>query len=377
METTNTFLASLKITILFLLISLFGCQQKEETIRVAFNLPLTGELSTYGVSIRDGARLAFDDLSSKYESDRININYRVDFQDNGGIARNAGTIFQRQRAQGYDFYVSGVKPQTMAIIDNVSSVGKPHFVWIFDAFVTSNYPNTYRTWVNYKYESIYYLKYIDVVRPEKVAIIYVNLPHTVEQFNDLILPELNERNIENVLIEQYPIDKNEFRDIAIKLRQFNPDLIIINGFKSNLLRIIPTFREYNLIKAGNTICTFDFLDAAEDLSNELKEGIRFVAPRFETREPREKTSDFRNRFNNRFNRSPRYTDAYAYDLMMVIDNLSVNSKLMNGTTDDFIQNLSFEGVTGYIEFDETGDIILELDVAYFENGILKYELLEQ
>ena len=65
----------------------------------------------------------------------------LDIQDNASDATTALTIFNGQKQKGNDIYVSGVKPQTMSIIDEVEKLSIPHFVWSFDAYVTKRYAN--------------------------------------------------------------------------------------------------------------------------------------------------------------------------------------------------------------------------------------------
>ena len=343
-----------------------GCKGKKEkdTISIAFNLPLSGELATYGVAIRDGVLFAIENIS---KNDSI-TKFRSDFQDNAGTPRNAVNIFLKQKRRNPDVYVSGVKPQTMSIIDQVETLNIPHFTWIFDAFVTERYQNVFRTWVNYKMESEKILEYVDRVDAKKVAITFVQLPHTEEQYLEIIIPELEKRNIEYV-VERYNIEKGDFRDIATRFRAFTPDLMLINGFKANLIPLVRNFREYALFEDGNALFTFDLLDASEELSNELLEGLKLVVPQFETRED---NVQWKNSFRSSFNREPRYTDAYAYDMLFAI----YEAYKRSGNTSNIQSNLlsmDFEGITGNVKFDKSGDLIVSLDIATYKNGKLDLE----
>jgi len=343
-----------------------GCKGKKEkgAISLAFNLPLTGELATYGVAIRDGVMFAIESISLKDSITKFNF----DFQDNAGTPRNAVNIFLKQKRKTPDVYISGVKPQTMSIIDQVETLNIPHFTWIFDAFVTENYNNVFRTWVNYKMEPIKILEYVDKINAKKIAITYIQLPHTDEEYQDIIIPELEKRNIEYI-VEKYNIEKGDFRDIATRFRAHNPDLMIINGFKANLIPLVRNFREYSLFDGTNALFTFDLLDAAEELSADLLEGLKLVVPQFETRED---NLQWKRSFRNRFNREPRYTDAYAYDMVFAI----YHAYKKKSNNKDLINNLlsvNFNGITGDVKFDASGDMIISLDIATFINGRLEHD----
>ena len=334
----------------------------ETTVRIAFNVPLTGALATYGTSIRDGAILAMEDIHSRDSS----VRFVCDFQDNASEPRNAVSVFMKQQNERPHVYVSGIKPQTMSIIDRVEELNIPHFSWIFDAFVTENYKNVFRTWVNYKMEAGKILQYVDELSPKKVAITYVHLPHSEEQYLKIIIPELQKRGID-FIVEKYPIEKNNFRDVAIKFKSYEPDLILINGFGVNFVPLVRHFREQVLFDGKNALFTFDLLDASEELSNELLEGLRLVIPSYEIQRQHQ---EWNIRFEQRFRRIPRYTDAYAYDMMCAI----YHAAKSKGDRDliDSLLSVKFDGITGKFIFDPSGDLIVTLGITEYKNGVLQH-----
>ena len=348
------------------IITLKWHQQNEQSdgktvIKVAFNVPMTGALATYGASIRDGAILAIEDIQAQDDS----ICFSCDFQDNTSEPKNAVNIFMKQKNESPDIYVSGIKPQTMSIIDRVDEMSIPHFTWIFDAFVTERHKNAFRTWVNYKMEPLKILQYVDELKPGKIAITYVQLPHAEEEYLEIIIPELQKRGID-FIVEKYPIEKNNFRDIAVKFKSYEPDLILINGFGINFIPLVKHFREQTLFNGKNALFTFDLLDASEELGNELLEGLRQVIPTYELQR---RHQAWNARFELRFNRSPRYTDAYAYDMMHAI----YHAKRSKDNHDLFgnLLSVEFDGITGRFIFDQSGDLIITLVIAEYLDGQLQ------
>src|ERR1043165_5701855 len=95
-----------------------SANQAAATVHVATNLPLTGPLGTYGSAVQRGATLAAEDLT---KSDPSGPTVQFDWKDNAGDPKNAVSIMQQQFLQPVDVYVSGVKPQTMAIIDQIKA----------------------------------------------------------------------------------------------------------------------------------------------------------------------------------------------------------------------------------------------------------------
>jgi branched-chain amino acid transport system substrate-binding protein len=352
-------------------VSVNGCNQqkeKEAKVNVAFNIPISGDFGIYGQTIRDGALFALEELNNK----GLQVKLNFDIQDNMGKPNNTISIMQKQFFKPIDIYVSGIKPQSMSIFDQIKEKGIPHFVWIFDAFICAQNKNTFRTWVSYKYEPEKYIQYIKFKNPSKIAITYVNLPHVDEEMNKILVPKLNEMSIssEKILIEVYDWTVKDFKDIVAKIKNFNPDLIILNGFQGNLVGLIKSLRSYSMINNGNVIVTYDMLDAASLLTKEELEGIRLIAPLFNIDEENIQLLQWKERFKKKFNRMPLYTDAYSYDMVQVIEDSAKRVKIPSTHKDwiESIRNTDIDGVTGKLKFDKDGDLILSLRIGAFRDG---------
>jgi branched-chain amino acid transport system substrate-binding protein len=340
----------------------------DKTVDIATNLPLTGNLATYGTAVQNGAMLAIDNLKKSDPSSCLNF----DWEDNAGAPNNAVGILQKQFLQTPEIYVSGVRPQTMAIKDQVTAKGIPHFVWIFDAFINKNSNNNFRTWVSYKIEPPIFLNYAKERAAKRVAIVYVQLPHSVEEFEKIVIPGLKKQGVQDILVEPFDFGKKDFKDIAVKIKNFNPDLIILNGFQGDLVGLVRALRPFGLINDGNTIATYDMLDAANILGASELEGIRVVAPIFVTRPDQGKVKLWKEQFRAKYNKEPLYTDAFAYDMAMIIHDTANRLKLP-ATSAQWIEALKttdIEGITGPLNFDSGGDLKTPLEVGVFREGKL-------
>lgn len=338
------------------------------TVAIAANVPMTGVLSYYGNAIREGATMAVDELPEGAGGARL----AIDWQDNGSDPKNTVGIMQQQFLRPVDVYISGVKPQAMAIKDAISTKGTPHFIFTFDVYVNQNSNNNLRTWPNYKLEAPVYLDYARSRGATRVAIVYVQLPHTSEEFNTLVIPGLKELGATEVYAEPFELGTKDFKDIAAKIRAFGPDLIILNGFQADLVGMIRAARPLGLIHDGNTICTYDLLDAATVLGPDELEGLRLVAPVFNTRPDREMTRLWRDRFQARYDEAPDYTHAYAYDMITIIADAATRLALP-ATAEQWISALrstGAEGVTGPLSFDEDGSLDSPVELGIYHDGKL-------
>jgi ABC-type branched-subunit amino acid transport system substrate-binding protein len=344
-------------------------QKQIPHVHVAANVPMTGVLSYYGNAIREGATMGVEDLAKG--PDHLQLD--VDWQDNGSDPKNTVSIMQQQYLKPIDIYISGVKPQAMAIKDAVTAKGTPHFVYTFDAFVNKTSTNNLRTWPNYKIEPPVYLEYARSRGARHVAIIYVQLPHASEEFNTLVIPGLKKMGISDIHAEPFELGKKDFKDVAVKIGSFKPDLIILNGFQADLVGMIRAMRPLGMIKEGNTIFTYDLLDAAKILGPDELEGLHMVAPVFDTRPDREKNKQWRARFQSRYNTTPDYTHAYAYDMIAIINDagkrLTLPAKPQQWIA--ALRATNMEGVTGPLRFDDDGSLMTPVELGVYHNGKLQ------
>nr|NQU93460.1 ABC transporter substrate-binding protein [Bacteroidota bacterium] len=357
------------LIILSITLSFSGCNNQgtkdKEVVKIACNIPLTGNLAVYGESVRNGIELA----QNEFKSDDADI-LSFDFQDNMGQSKNSVTVLNKHLLSNFDIYVTGVTQQTMAIIDKLEQIEKPYFVWGFTPLYLNSYESGFRTYVNFGIESDYYLKYVEKVKPKNVAFVFVNIAGTNLQYSEVLKPNLDKLGI-NLIAYPYDISTLNFNNIVTKIEGDQPDLIILNGFKEHVINLVKSFREHSLIKNGNTICSFDLLDAAPEMSNESLEGLVINAPIFESRKDNKTIMDWKAKYREQFKKEPLYTDAYAYDFANIILAIAKahNPKSSLSWKDNILQYQS-QGITGPIKFNDGGELILAIDVCKYSNGKL-------
>lgn len=357
--------------VLILLVLYFTNERPDrDYILVSANVPLTGDLGVYGEYVRDGANMAYSELKEQYPSVP---EIKFDWQDNRGDLRDTVSVFQRQNIDKPDLYISALKPQTAAITELVTTENIPHFTWILDVLINPNSDNNLRNWVNFKQEAEVFVNYLENKEFEKIYIIYANTDAADEEYEGIVRPALVKKGIknENIVSESFNLDRTDFRDIATKIKQFNPDFIIINGFIPHLVSMVKDFRNFGIIQNGNTIASLDMLDTAQLLSDWEIEGIVVAAPSYLI-EKTEKINQWESRFESIYNRKPTYHDAYAYDMVKVILEAAQNINFPAVSKDwiNEIRNTETIGITGEIKFDEDGSSITPMFPAVYRNGEL-------
>jgi branched-chain amino acid transport system substrate-binding protein len=328
------------------------------------NVPLTGALAFFGTAIRDGVEMAVAESSA-----RSAVEFH--WEDNRSSTAEAVTVLRKQLLEGPDIYLSGVKPQYLAIHDQLVETHLPHFVWVFDAHVRPHGENNYRTWVSFKIEPPLFIDYAKKVKPARIAIIYVQAPHTDEEYLGSIVPGLERAGFHDIKVDAYQMDKRDFLDIATRLSGWRPDLLILSGFPENYVPMIRALSQVKLIREGNTIASYDLADAAPLLPKSQVESIRVTTPSFLV-SPDARVLAWMQRFRERYQREPLYTHAYAFDMAMIILDAAARRLTTHAslTWKDALQATDIPGITGRLRFDEEGDLMTRVELGVLRGGKL-------
>lgn len=324
----------------------------------------------YGQSIRDAASLVLAEPAE----DSTQPTLEVDWQDNAGEARTAVTIMQKQLMQKPDIYLSGLKPQTMAIKEQVASSGVPHWMWVFDTSINSGNKakNNFRTYLNFKVEPPVVVDYAKNRKAKRVAILYVRLPSTEEEYEKVLVPALKRTGITDILVQPYDISTKDFKSFAVKVSQFKPDLIVLSAFQEGFVAIVRAFRPMGLVKDGQVLASYDMIDAARVLGKDELEGLRVTAPTFMIAPQNQAVVNWSAKFRKKLNREPLYTDFYAYDAFKMIGDAAKRMP-PDRTAIEWCKKISStesNGLTGSLAFDEDNSLKIKIAVAKFDNGKL-------
>lgn len=351
-------------TLIALLISCDNTNNKE--IRIACNMPMTGDLGYLGEQAQRGLTWALEE----YKDTLVNLEYNIsiDFQDNEGSAKNAMSIFQKQSLAHPDLYMSGVTSQTMSLAEAVKEKGYLHYIWSFTPLHLQSNDNMIRTWLNLGIEADQYVKIVQSRNCKRVAFAYVDIIGCRQQCEEFVIPALNSILPEcDIISIPYPVESTDMKNVILKIKNANPDLIIINGFKNHMINMIKYLHSYEMVKDNNIVGSFDLLDAATDLSSEELEGISMSVPLFMTEGSTPKYKEWAQSFEHKYGKKPEYTEVYAYDGgLMLIEAV----KIMKEKEIDFAKallNVNIEGITGRLHFMENGDLEVPIVLCTFKN----------
>ena len=340
----------------------FILPKDDRLIRVACNLPLTGDISIYGESVRNGYSLAYEDYIEKFSNNNIRV--EISYADNRGEQRCTTSVLQQQLLAGFDVYVSGVTQQTLAIKPMVDKLGCPHIIWSFYPLVLSEGENLFRTWLDH--EPSLFIKYLKSRKgARRVACVYLNAASGQELFNKYFIPQID-NDYEIVYNEAFDISQPDFKTIVAKIKGTSPDVIFVNGFEGHIIDLAKEFAVSGLKREGNIVFTFDLLDAKPKLADNILNGYVTVIPKC-IASPSKRLLQWTERFQKRIGRRPNYTDIYAYDGFSMLAEAMLHRE-DGETLISALHTTQLSGLTGQLSFDAAGKMNSNSAVYIVKDG---------
>lgn len=336
-----------------------GKEEQPDTLDVAINLPLSGPIAAFMDPYPTGLKMGLEeggtalDLPSSY--------FSLDVQDNAGKPSQAITVMQRQKMNGFDVYISGSTEMTLAIADEVDATKKPHFLITFDAYMTGKGPDRLRVLPNYKLEGPLWVEYAKRRGAKRIFMLTLNNPPIEEEFAKIVEPGVEALGAE-FHRERFEWTGSDYRALALKAKEYQPDLIMVNGYSVHLYPAISALRSQGLIKDHNTIAALDFGDLLyNDTPKAELMDVAFVSPMFEIPGAVPDSAEWRKRYRERTGKRPSYVAAYAYDTGRML--AATYSKNAEPTKADMVAVLPMDGVSGKVAVDAEGDLASTLTIA--------------
>ena len=320
----------------------------DEQLSIAMNLPMTGLMSAYGIPYANGVKMGIQD---ELKENNIPLSsLKIDMGDNQSKTAEAVTLLQRQQFNGFNVYVSGLSDASRASAAILDSTEIPHFFVAFDMDGILANSNRIRILPNANLEIPAFIKFIEQKKPKKAFIISYNNKSIQSFVYKGLKPYLDQNGID-YQIEKLDTNFSDFRILALKVKEFNPDVILINHYDFGLIKIIPTLKEQNLIQNNNTYVCLDMIELVNthtDLS--ITKDIIYSNTFFNIHP----NQNFISNYKKEFGKEPTYFSAYGYDAGRLVAKVWIRDEKVS--KEAIIKQTPYQGVSGVIELNSHGDL---------------------
>jgi branched-chain amino acid transport system substrate-binding protein len=338
-----------------------GAQQEESKIYVGLAVPLTGDSSMYGETVRNGVLFGVDEVNATGGINGKKI--EIIAQDDKGNPKEAVLVAQKLAEDKRLFAVIGHVNSTCTIaalpiyaeagltVLNTSSSAR--------RITELGYKNFFRTLMHDGLQGpATIVVAVEKLGHKRIACIVANNDYGLGLLN--IVKERAEsyrdRGVSIVAVETYmPGTDKDFSPQLTKINTANPDVLLVLGDYNEAGLIIRQMKTagMNMDRVLASACSNPIL---VDLAGvEAAEGT-YVVDTWDATNPRPEVQAFVQKFKAKYGRNPDQREAHGYEMPFIIKKAIVDYGATKENLSDVLRQLEFIGPTGLTKFNEEGDV---------------------
>jgi len=355
-----------------IVLSGFGIGQEEVTIGLLG--PMTGTAAQSGNNMRDAVALGIEEVN---ESNRLpGTTLRmvvVDDEGNPTVSKSGNTrLVYKEKA----IVVIGAVHSscTLANMEVTKEAGVPQITPISTSPEITQKGNKwiFRTAATDAIQAENIVKIaLEKLNKKRLAVIYV-LDDYGRDATKVLLDVSNRMGYPPVAVESFNPDDKDFSSQLLKIKEKNADTLIIWSLYEPAALIAKQGAQMGLqiqLMGGGGLTNSKYVELAGEATNGT---IMCQTYHPSSKEPH--IVSFTEKFKEKYGRNPDPNAAQSYDAIMIVvaalEKVGVDDK--SKIRDAIASTLNFNGVTGIISFDDTGDAPRDMKVIQIRNG--EYEL---
>lgn len=343
---------------------------KPETIKIGGMAPLTGALAIYGVTTTNGAELAVKEINENGGVLGKKIEYVM--LDTKGDSTEAVMAYNKL----VDEKVAGIigevtsKP-TLAVAEVAVQDNMPLITPTgTQVDITEVGPNIFRVCFTNPYQG----KVLTITSKERlgadtVAVMLNNSSDYSDGIAKAFIEESEKLGMKVMGVEGYSDGDKDFRPQLTKLAAMNPDVILIPEYYEQAALIATQAREVGVKSIFVGSDGWDGIAKTLDQSAYAAIENSYFTNHFSMEDQSEKIQDFLKDYREAYKEDPSAFSALGYDAVYMMKSAIEKA----GSTDkqkivDALKGIEYDGVTGYLTFDDHNNPIKAVTVLKIENG---------
>ena len=343
---------------------------KPETIKIGGMAPLTGALAIYGVTTTNGAELAVKEINANGGVLGKKIEYVM--LDTKGDSTEAVMAYNKL----VDEKVAGIigevtsKP-TLAVAEVAVQDNMPLITPTgTQVDITEVGPNIFRVCFTNPYQG----KVLAITSKERlgantVAVMLNNSSDYSDGIAKAFIEESEKLGMKVMGVEGYSDGDKDFRPQLTKLAAMNPDVILIPEYYEQAALITTQAREVGVKSIFVGSDGWDGIAKTLDQSAYAAIENSYFTNHFSMEDQSEKIQDFLKDYREAYKEDPSAFSALGYDAVYMMKSAIEKA----GSTDkqkivDALKGIEYDGVTGYLTFDDHNNPIKAVTVLKIENG---------
>ena len=343
---------------------------KPETIKIGGMAPLTGALAIYGVTTTNGAELAVKEINENGGILGKKIEYII--LDTKGDSTEAVMAYNKL----VDEKVAGIigevtsKP-TLAVAEVAVQDNMPLITPTgTQVDITEVGPNIFRVCFTNPYQG----KVLAITSKERlgadtVAVMLNNSSDYSDGITKAFIEESEKLGMKVMGVEGYSDGDKDFRPQLTKLAAMNPDVVLIPEYYEQAALIATQAREVGVKSIFVGSDGWDGIAKTLDKSSYSAIENSYFTNHFSMEDQSEKIQNFLKDYRETYKEDPSAFSALGYDAIYMMKSAIEKA----GTTDkqkvvDALKGIEYDGITGYLTFDDHNNPVKAVTVLKIENG---------
>jgi branched-chain amino acid transport system substrate-binding protein len=343
---------------------------KPETIKIGGMAPLTGALAIYGVTTTNGAELAVKEINENGGVLGKKIEYVM--LDTKGDSTEAVMAYNKL----VDEKVAGIigeitsKP-TLAVAEVAVQDNMPLITPTgTQVDITEAGPNVFRVCFTNPYQG----KVLAITSKERlgadtVAVMLNNSSDYSDGITKAFIEESEKLGMKVMGVEGYSDGDKDFRPQLTKLAAMNPDVVLIPEYYEQAALIATQAREVGVKSIFIGSDGWDGIAKTLDKSSYSAIENSYFTNHFSMEDQSEKIQNFLKDYRETYKEDPSAFSALGYDAIYMMKSAIEKA----GTTDkqkvvDALKGIEYDGITGYLTFDDHNNPVKAVTVLKIENG---------
>ena len=343
---------------------------KPETIKIGGMAPLTGALAIYGVTTTNGAELAVKEINENGGILGQKIEYIM--LDTKGDSTEAVMAYNKL----VDEKVAGIigeitsKP-TLAVAEVAVQDNMPLITPTgTQVDITEAGPNVFRVCFTNPYQG----KVLAITSKERlgadtVAVMLNNSSDYSDGITKAFIEESEKLGMKVMGVEGYSDGDKDFRPQLTKLAAMNPDVVLIPEYYEQAALIATQAKEVGVKSIFVGSDGWDGIAKTLDKSSYSAIENSYFTNHFSMEDQSEKIQNFLKDYRETYKEDPSAFSALGYDAIYMMKSAIEKA----GTTDkqkvvDALKGIEYDGITGYLTFDDHNNPVKAVTVLKIENG---------
>lgn len=341
--------------------------------------PTTGEYSNYGISVRDGAKLAIDEINAAGGVNGFKLVF--DFQDSQGDPQSAVSAYGKQMDEGMKISLGGTFSGETA---SVVAAAKADGILVLTPSASSvsaiaDNDCAFRICFSDPSQGSASAKYIiDNALATKVAVIYDSGNDYCKGLYDTFKSEADVSGLQIVSVQTFTESTNtDFSAQIAAIKDSDADLIFMPIYAADAAKILTQAAQTKAFE-GKVVFGCDGLDGLLDKIDDPAnaEGVMLLTP-FAADAADEKVQKFVAAYKAAYNgKVPDQFAADGYDAIYTIVEALKNANITADNKDDFnarivaaMTKITVNGVTGSMTWDADGETTKDAKAMVIKDGV--------